>query len=71
MNSGRRDLRSPSVRISGKGLKKMRLAFGEYFTPAFVPPYHGYDERTLQVLHEEGFQVFSAGSSPGKEKKRL
>ena len=44
-----------------QGLKKMRLAFGEYFTSAFVPPYHGYDERTLQVLYEEGFQIFSAG----------
>jgi len=46
-----------------KGKKKMRLAFGEHFTPAFVPPYHGYDERTLRVLHEEGFQVFSAGTT--------
>ena len=46
-----------------QGLKKMRQAFGKHFTPAFVPPYHGYDERTLQVLHEEGFQVFSAGTA--------
>jgi hypothetical protein len=40
----------------------MRMAFGEHFTPAFVPPYHGYDNRTLRVLQEEGYQVFSAGS---------
>jgi predicted deacetylase len=45
-----------------KGLEKMRLAFGEHLLPAFVPPYHGYDARTLQVLHEEGFRIFSAGA---------
>ena len=45
-----------------KGLVKMREAFGEYFTPAFVPPYHGYDENTLRVLHEEGIHLFSAGA---------
>ncbi len=44
-----------------RGLQKMRRAFGDLFTPAFVPPYHGYDERTLRVLQEEGFQVLSAG----------
>ena len=62
MKSQREDIR--------KGQQKMRLAFGEYFTPAFVPPYHGYDERTLRVLHEEGFQVFSAGSRRAKKSKR-
>ncbi len=51
------------------GLKKMRLAFGEHFTPAFVPPYHGFDERTLRVLQEEGFRIFSAGT-PRPEVKR-
>lgn len=45
-----------------QGLKKMRLAFGELFTPAFVPPYHGYDERTLRILQKENFRIFSAGS---------
>jgi hypothetical protein len=45
-----------------QGLNKMRLAFGEYFTSAFVPPYHGYDDGTLQVLHKQGFQIFSAGT---------
>jgi peptidoglycan/xylan/chitin deacetylase (PgdA/CDA1 family) len=53
-----------------QGQKKMRLAFGENFTPAFVPPYHGYDERTLRVLHEEGFRIFSAGTPrPGLKKR--
>lgn len=55
-----------------QGMKKMRQAFGEHFTPAFVPPYHGYDERTIRVLHEEGFRVFSAGASrPGVKKHFL
>ncbi len=54
-----------------QGQKKMRLAFGEHFIPAFVPPYHGYDERTLQGLHEEGFQIFSAGTRRSEIKKRF
>jgi len=54
-----------------KGLKKMRMAFGECFTPAFVPPYHGYDQRTLQVLGEEGFQIFSAGTRRLELKKNF
>ena len=54
-----------------QGLKKMRMAFGQLFTPAFVPPYHGYDQRTLQVLHEEGFKVFSAGIRPSEAKRRF
>jgi peptidoglycan/xylan/chitin deacetylase (PgdA/CDA1 family) len=45
-----------------QGKKKMYLAFGEQFVPAFVPPYHGYDEQTLQVLDEGGFKIFSAGT---------
>ena len=54
-----------------QGLKKMQLAFGAYWTPAFVPPYHGYDSRTLQVLEQEGFQVFSAGIRRVDVKKRF
>jgi len=52
-----------------QGLKCMRLAFGENFIPAFVPPYHGYDQGTLRVLREEGFQVFSAGTRRSGAKK--
>jgi len=51
-----------------QGLKMMRKAFGEHFIPAFVPPYHGYDERTLQALDEQDFKVFSAGSRRMKVK---
>ena len=55
----------------GQGLKKMRLAFGEHFTPAFVPPYHGYDERTFRVLHKDGFKIFSAGALGLEKDKRF
>ncbi len=51
-----------------QGLEKMRTAFGEHFTSAFVPPYHGYDARTVKVLKEESFQVFSAGARPSEIK---
>ncbi|MCC6758829.1 MAG: DUF2334 domain-containing protein [Candidatus Omnitrophica bacterium] len=44
------------------GLKKMRSAFGQNFTPAFVPPFCGYDQRTWKILVEEGFHIFSAGT---------
>jgi len=53
------------------GQKKMRQAFGGYFTRAFVPPYHGYDQRTWRVLGEEGFQVFSGGAPRAGLKKGI
>lgn len=53
------------------GLRKMRRAFDGCFVPAFVPPYHAYDERTLEVIQEEGFQIFSAGVRRSKNKKRF
>ena len=54
-----------------QGLTRMHLAFGDYFTPAFVPPFHGYNERTLRILQEEGFQAFSAGSRKLKKASGL
>jgi hypothetical protein len=54
-----------------QGQRKMRQAFGEYFVPAFVPPYHGYDKCTLQVLDEEGFRIFSARMRQAEIKKRF
>jgi hypothetical protein len=54
-----------------QGLKKMRLAFGEHFTPAFVPPYHGYDERTIRLIEELGFKIFSAGTPRAEIKRRF
>jgi hypothetical protein len=53
-----------------QGLKRMRTVFGELFTPAFVPPYHGYDQRTLRALQEESFQIFSAAGSRRPSPKR-
>lgn len=49
-----------------RGLKQMRLSFGDQFTPAFVPPYHGYDQRTLRILEEERFWSFSIGRQDKK-----
>jgi hypothetical protein len=54
-----------------RGLKEMRRAFEDHLTPAFVPPYHGFDSRTLQVLSEEDFLMFSAGDSRPEIKKRF
>ena len=54
-----------------QGLQKMRLAFGEHFTPAFVPPYHGYDERTIKLIEELGFEIFSGGTRRPGSKKRF
>lgn len=44
-----------------KGYQSMKKAFKENFTPAFVPPYHGYDGNTLRIVRELGFPIFSAG----------
>ncbi len=54
-----------------RGLKQMRLAFEDHFMPAFVPPFHGYDERTLRILEQENFQIFSAGGRKPQIKSRL
>ena len=45
-----------------KGLNKMLKSFGKNFTPAFIPPYHGYNNVTLRIINELGFRIFSAGS---------
>lgn len=44
-----------------RGLKQMRAGFGKNFVPAFVPPYHGFNKQTLQILAEEDFKILSAG----------
>ncbi len=43
------------------GLKIMHRSFGAMFTPAFIPPYHGYDRATLDAVEDLGFRIFSAG----------
>lgn len=45
------------------GLKRMRAAFGDDFLPAFVPPFHGFDENTVRLVNEREFRVFSAGGA--------
>jgi hypothetical protein len=52
-----------------QGLKKMRLAFGEHLIPAFVPPYHGFDECTIGLMEELGFKIFSAGQRRARANK--
>ena len=52
-----------------EGLIRMREGFAGHFTPAFVPPYHGYDERTLRILEQEGFEILSAGANRVKLKR--
>lgn len=55
-----------------QGQAKMRRAFGDLFTPAFVPPYHGYDQNTIRVLNQQPFEIFSAGPrSTGGIKKNM
>ncbi len=44
-----------------RGKKLMAEQFGPYFMPAFVPPYHGYDENTIKAVVRSRFPVFSAG----------
>lgn len=42
------------------GKQLMDQYFGQYHVSAFVPPYHGFDQNTLQVLSELNFTCFSA-----------
>jgi len=52
-----------------QGYASMKKLFGEYFTPAFIPPYHGYDQTTLAIMKELRIPLFSAGRKtvlPGK-----
>jgi len=43
------------------GHRLMLNLFGKNFTPAFIPPYHGYDRNTLKIIKEMKFTIFSAG----------
>ncbi len=48
-----------------EGQKLLQGAFGSLLTPAFIPPYHGFDGVTLDIVDKLGFQVFSAGKKVG------
>lgn len=44
------------------GYLKMKDRFKELFTPAFIPPFHFYDQTTLKIINELNFAIFSAGT---------
>ena len=48
-----------------RGYQKMFKLFGLNFTPAFVPPYHGYDQTTLSLINKLNIPLFSAGRPSG------
>ncbi|MBF0485608.1 MAG: DUF2334 domain-containing protein [Candidatus Omnitrophica bacterium] len=45
-----------------KGLTIMRRRFAQYWTPGFIPPYHGYDNNTLKVIRSLKIPLFSSGA---------
>jgi hypothetical protein len=44
-----------------KGWEILRKQFGRLWTPGFIPPYHGYDQATLNVVVKLQIPLFSAG----------
>lgn len=44
------------------GYRKMTKLFGRNFSPAFAPPYHGYNQITLKIINELKIPIFSAGN---------
>jgi peptidoglycan/xylan/chitin deacetylase (PgdA/CDA1 family) len=53
------------------GREIMVQRFGAYFMPAFIPPYHGFDDNTLAAVEKAGFPVFSAGEKVTIERKHF
>ncbi len=43
-----------------RGRDIMDRFFSDSWTPVFVPPYDGFDETTLEVVRDLGFQAFSS-----------
>ncbi len=43
-----------------KGWQVLKKNFGARLVPAFVPPFHGYDARTLRAAAEGPFKIFAA-----------
>lgn len=52
-----------------KGYRRMLMLFGDKFTPAFVPPYHEYNNFTLKAISKTPLNLFSAGEKTKIEKK--
>lgn len=53
------------------GLSKMMAGFGNNFTPAFIPPYHGYNLTTLKIINALNYPIFSADKINRMENKRF
>jgi peptidoglycan/xylan/chitin deacetylase (PgdA/CDA1 family) len=54
-----------------KGYKKMQRLFGKNFTPAFIPPYHGYNTTTLKIINDLKIVIFSANKINILRKKQF
>ena len=54
-----------------KGYLKMKKLFGKNFTPAFIPPYHGYNKNTLKIIDELKIPIFSANKKTTIKKKKF
>ena len=54
-----------------RGFLKMESAFGKDFTPAFAPPYHGYDQNTIEVVNRLKIPIFSVDRFRGFLKKKF
>ena len=55
--------------VCGDG--KMLKLFGSNFTPAFVPPCHGYDQTTLRLINKLNIPIFSAGRPTGYKYRKF
>ena len=54
-----------------KGYSKMEKLFGKNFTPAFIPPYHGYNKNTLEAINELEIPMFSANKKTSFKSKKF
>lgn len=45
------------------GMIKLYTILENAFTPAFIPPYHGFDFNTISILKKLGYPIFSARNS--------
>jgi len=54
-----------------QGYSKMTKLFGKNFTPAFIPPYHGYNRNTLKIIDELKIPIFSANKNDAAESTKF
>jgi len=53
------------------GYSKMKKLFGKNFTPAFIPPYHGYNKNTLKIIDKLKIPIFSANKENATKNKHF